>query len=933
MSSGAIHAWVAEKAKAKFRELHDALRASAARRDALSNKAEAEAARLKALLDDRAAAAARGENLVVETEWVQRELTEEEEAMIDAMVDEARRAEDEADLAEARLHKLDTELYELTRRRDAFRRRRREAEEEHEAALAPAVAKLRAETLELRDEIKADAERLRETRKERDDVVDARDARVAEAEERAASFLELEARTESLRGVPEKTRERVVVLEDAVETLRRRDTGLGARVAALDKEMEAQSERVVEMTETFSRRAGALEKSKLSGEAKARDADDVCAALESAGFEGDALLETKAVVELDRRRAVSDRDAAVSALRRATKEKEQTLRRLRRAQLALARVDEEAPLAREKVAEASVVAESHAEETRTLRKEMDEIQTRVDAQMRAYLEEETVGKTNAAAVEATRADAARLRAETAERRRDGAERAELVKRAERAVRSAERRLEAETRIARRTTLELDSKKEIVAESASRLDDLFKRADAQARLRRLAEEQRAKLRRLAAATRKAAFDVGDGLKTLAGEIDALRRDEEDKAADLESARVTLREARRVASLTRNELNRAKETKRAADERLNAETGECFSLTAAVSAARRDLSQFKHDAEALVKNRDAIGVAVLERDDELAALYAKSATQAEVLKAGELELSKRTEEVRLLELELAETQRKRDIAESTAAFVPALHEQVTALRAALAKEKRETERLGAEAEDPSNANRRRDLAGDAPDRDVLRSKLQRLEKQELEHNALLRKKDAALEELAKTSDAARALASAGRAETLELARAVVDAQGRLRSKRRETEALAAELAMYRAAARGFENTLASVRDALARAERNVAAGAPPDEDAAREWSRVTRWTSAVAAKKNAASRSRDADGSDGDDDFDDRKESQSAFGGKENANAGSRPNAYVPAHAHSEGLPKPYGLNAPFKPAPTPPHLRHYKPPIDGGREDE
>ena len=39
---------------------------------------------------------------MVETEWVQRELTEEEEAMIDAMVDDAKRAEDEADLAEAR---------------------------------------------------------------------------------------------------------------------------------------------------------------------------------------------------------------------------------------------------------------------------------------------------------------------------------------------------------------------------------------------------------------------------------------------------------------------------------------------------------------------------------------------------------------------------------------------------------------------------------------------------------------------------------------------------------------------------------------------------------------------------------------------------------------------------------------------------------------
>ena len=133
-----------------------------------------------------------------------------------------------------------------------------------------------------------------------------------------------------------------MVLADAAETLRRRDASLGARVAALESEMEAQSERVVRMAETFSRRAGALEKAELTDEAKARDADDVAAELEGAGFEGDALLETKALLELDRKRASSENDAAVAALKRATKEKEQTLRRLRRAQLARARLDEEA---------------------------------------------------------------------------------------------------------------------------------------------------------------------------------------------------------------------------------------------------------------------------------------------------------------------------------------------------------------------------------------------------------------------------------------------------------------------------------------------------------------------------------------------------------------------------------------------------------------
>ena len=225
-----------------------------------------------------------------------------------------------------------------------------------------------------------------------------------------------------------------------------------------------------------------------------------------------------------------------------------------------------------------------------------------------------------------------------------------------------------------------------------------------------------------------------------------------------------------------------------------------------------------------SRDKIGNAVLDRDDELAALYAKNATQAEVLKAGELALAARAEEVRALEAELAETRRSHEIAASAAAFAPALDEQIVALRAQLLRERREAERLGAEAEDPSNERRRRDLAGDAPDRDALRAKLRGLEKRELERDVALRKKDAELEELTRVSDRLRAAAAAGRAETLELARAVVDARAKAFSKRRETEALAAELAMYRASALSFEETLGAVRDALARAERNIAAGAP-------------------------------------------------------------------------------------------------------------
>ena len=225
-----------------------------------------------------------------------------------------------------------------------------------------------------------------------------------------------------------------MVLADAAETLRRRDASLGARVAALESEMEAQSERVVRMAETFSRRARRLEKAELTDEAKARDADDVAAELEGAGFEGDALLETKALLELDRKRASSENDAAVAALKRATKEKEQTLH------VCGARARARAPRrggarARERAAEAAVVFRSRVEDTRAVGKELAALQKTVDSQTRAYLEQESLGTAAAAAVEESLADAARLRASVDAKRREAAERAELVKRAESAVRA------------------------------------------------------------------------------------------------------------------------------------------------------------------------------------------------------------------------------------------------------------------------------------------------------------------------------------------------------------------------------------------------------------------------------------------------------------------------------------------------------------------
>ena len=108
LADGAIHAWVAEKAKEKYRALHAAVRDSAARAERLTRRLDAETRRVPADAADPN---------VSETQTY-RPLTREEEAEIDALVDKAREAENEADLAEAREQKHNAEVYELSRRRD-----------------------------------------------------------------------------------------------------------------------------------------------------------------------------------------------------------------------------------------------------------------------------------------------------------------------------------------------------------------------------------------------------------------------------------------------------------------------------------------------------------------------------------------------------------------------------------------------------------------------------------------------------------------------------------------------------------------------------------------------------------------------------------------------------------------------------------------------
>lgn len=868
-------------------------------------------------------------NMETVHEWVQRELTPEEEKMINMMVDDARNAEDEADAAESRLLKLDTTLYELTKRRDAFRKQIADTEEEHERALAPVISKLRTEMIDLKDEIKVDQEKLQGVLHERDKLDQVLQYVTDENVTVSDDLKTLELETEKLCGVLEKIKERFFVLEDAAKTLRRRDDRLIARVSALDQDMEKQSEAIDTITKTHTNESNILESVKTETEATNKSIDEQSAVLETLSFKQDAMLETKAVCEIERHGSIGEMDTVLSTLKLTTKQKDLLLKRTKRAQIGTESVTDEVKSLTEKQREAELTVASMRKECLELENDLHKYRNLFDQEMAKYLREKDGNQDTEDAVETGREEVNLLLQKTSKERQEQKNRVKLLRETELAVRAADTQRQLEATALKRSKEGVTAAKSILTESNRRLKDVQKRNEQQHALKLLAEEQRIKLRSLAVSTKNAAADVADRLRTLAGEIGSLCKDSEDKGEDLENARRTHRDARTETNTVRVTLHRSNDHKRRILEKKDEKTSELLSTKNVAQSLKRDNDRIKKDLSSLKANRDVIGASLLDRDDELVSLYEKSKLQEEVLKAGEVELNKRISEVKVLELELEECVRKESLANATASKVPALDEQVTLLRQQLVEEKRKLEQLEIKAEDPRDPSRRRDLGGEnkeVEDEDVLRGKLFKLEMLEAEKDLSLKKKDQQLVEISALSNALRVKAAESRADTLELARSVVSAQSKLRQKQRETEALAAELAMYVASAGQFGEILGNIQSALSVAKENVENGLPPDEDAQREWSRVVRYEAVAARMSQQKQAEHDL--------LENKPPPEDPFEeSNQQENAASRPNAYIPSHKYAEGVPMPYGKNAPFKPGKSPLALRHYRKDGETERDDD
>ena len=885
LKAGGIERSKVYKAKAAYCELHDALAAAVARTARLEDDAtglDRELAEGVTTLEEARAAA-------------RNSLTEEEEEELDRLRRECDVAVAEAELAGEREQSTSMDVYEQTRARNAAKKRLEEVELEHERAMAPALASARAEVSELAEDVRSEKTRMEDLHKAKADAV----ARVGELQTKASQISNererVQTELDSIAPLPLKIKRECDVINEQIKALRTQELALNKKFAALDESELRQSETVRGRTEEHAHAAGTLERASIAMEQKTRTADEFNKDLEKETSERERLVNEK--LELEQRAAALDAEkkALADRVARRRKELEQTERKTGKMAMETKHVADVVPQLETEVSQLRLDVKTTTRVAAERSAAIEAIRADIDAEMKAYITEESAGKTKGTAFETVYAEVAALEDIIKHLKKEEADRNKV----ERDVRTQVERLIKTTMLKREKHRE---QTELANGLDNELDDLRKQTKENERrhtalvsLFHEVQSQRNKFAQLIEAGKQTKAETGEKLRVLANEIDILRGESGDKEIKLVHAHAQLTSAMTARDVLRQDINKRAMTFREGRDKIDEQMNEMEGLHTVADQGRKNQIRLTLKFEHETQRRDHAGLMLVERNDEVAALHERVNLQVEVGRRGEIELRNREDEIRAFAAEIRKHELSVEANASLASGVPGLNAEIERLRKDLIVERRRVARLSAKAETPENADRWRVLQGKDPGADELRAKLKDLKlaiedkEDEIEENVLM------LQELDSLVQRMTSEAASGRAESLELARTINDLVTKIQSAGDETKSTVSELALCQATSERLQLEAETLKRRLVEARERVARGEAPDDEAEKRWARELAGEAFV------------------DDEDDDRP------------GADARPNAYVPTDEKSMGVPRPYGKFAPFKPTDVTGQLRHYRKP--------
>jgi len=410
------------------------------------------------------------------------------------------------------------------------------------------------------------------------------------------------------------------------------------------------------------------------------------------------------------------------------------------------------------------------------------------------------------------------------------------------------------------------------------------------------------------------ETKERIKILQNEVEILRNESAEKDRALKEERHEVQKSRHERDKTRGEINKLDFVIKQKQSISQQQVQEIGKLNAIINTLEKEMIDLKHKHEAACESRNYTGIQLIDRNDELCILYEKSNIQESVQKKGEKEIRAKEDEIRMLNLELAEVQRMIEVVRKQIPLMPTLANEVLSLKSDLDAAKMEQKELSDTIQDPSNKDRYRELPGEDPDQEALEAKIQVLEERLNNKKEELLEKELVLEEISNLAKNLREQALSGRQSTLELAERVNDFQARIKDLTRKMMATVSELSIFQVTAQKLQKEKEEYETIVESAYSRLEEGLPPTEDCETELERMLR-DERMRAEERAERKQRELE-----------EKEQPDMATK--TTAMSRVHNYVPAGTvglPSLGLPQPYTVFMPFVPSEAGATRRHFRKP--------
>eukprot|EP00898_Chlorokybus_atmophyticus_P003312 jgi/Chlat1/3982/Chrsp26S04044 len=828
--------------------------------------------------------------------------------LVEGLRDDADYAQSQAAMARQREQLLELEIEELKRNKGEAMDLVDAAERESAALLVPQVRAARKEASDAGATAAEDATRASALRKE----LEALEERAAEVKRETENLISEKLAAESaltrLAQGPDKVAKQVEVLATGLRTLRLQEARALERLRDLEADGGAQGTRFKEINDEHSKLAALMERSRAAAEAKERAADEVRRDLDAAGLEADQLMADRVSVDMQVSSVTVEVRAAKEELARRIKDKDLALKRLKRADAAFKALQSSVPMLASVKEQASAQLASLEAERARQAASLEEARVEAGAQRQVLAREEGLGKEAAEAVRKSATAVADLerevvslaRAEAAARRRVSELDSARLRAAREAGHKAAQQREALEAVRVKDLVILDLKKK-KRETASRLA-------ATHALYNLVKNQRSNFVNLIQQSSQTLSEMKEKLKAVSSEADILR--EELAAKEKQLAKVRLEAGGLVADRDhlRLEVNASaiviRDRRTAVEEQL----AEIDKLNGGVDVAERSMVALRKEYEGAAERRNLTGLTLIDRHDELCILYQRAHANDDALHNGTVALAHIDDQSRLLRIQIEHLKRSIINAQAQQPIIPECQKSIGNLRSELEATASRVEDVSNTLEDPATRPKWRNLEGKIPERDELLAKINSLEERLNDKKEQLLEKELILEEVTALAERLQEQAAEGREDTLELAATVKSYQSKIYTVTQRMMATVAELSMYQAMAMKLAQDKAALEAQVEDAGVRLADGQAPTDDADSEWDRMQR-AAAMAAAAQAVVASRKA-------------LIESGMAPARKTAAETRPNAYMSVDL---GIPKPYGVLAPFKPTEAGSSMRHIRKP--------